>query len=140
MTQLTLIVGDWSGDGHDKTTRIMIESNLTLEDVEAAFKNGSELIGFDFTKECCADYEETDITNHIKKIKTLFTKDELKGDRLEEEFDISPHWQNKDEFIIGVDGFVGVYLRICKLGNKQFQYKKIEENESITIGGYGLFY
>ena len=37
MNIINLVIGDWSGDGHDKRQTITIESNLTLAEITNAY-------------------------------------------------------------------------------------------------------
>ena len=134
MVKISIVVGDWSGDGHDKTENTLIESNLIQEDLLEAFKIGTERIGFDLTK-CCTDYEDNDVTEHIEQIKPLFDN----SITLMEEHGIEESYRTPGNWIVYSYGYLEIYLRICKLGNPQFEYTKAEEDDSIQIGGYGLF-
>ena len=65
--RICLVVGDWSGDGHDKTTEVTIASNFNEKAIDRAYKRGTKALGFDFSEEVAADYEDTTLSaKHAK--------------------------------------------------------------------------
>lgn len=126
MKTTLIVVGDWSGDGHEKTESFIIESNLSLDEIRAAYAKGSEILGVDIVKNVCAEYEDNLIPFAIAQklnfhLKTEFTYD--KGSR-----EITPlQWSN-------------LFLGIVKLGSPEFTYEYVVSDNILNIGGYGLFY
>jgi len=131
---ITLTVGDDSGDGHDKQEHYTFESNLSKEEVVKAFKKGTKIVGFDLT-ELCADYEDSEFPEeernkfleHVK----LTEMDMPNGSHFEE--------GNPIDDCMDTELYAGAYLAIAKLGNPKLETKFIE-SDSIAIGGYGLFW
>lgn len=104
-----LITGDESGDGHDQREYVLIESNFTADKISIAYTKGCEVIGFDFIKECCSDFEDNELSSeHFQKLAKYINKDFLEID-----------WMTTDYF-------AQIYLQICELGNPEFEYSIIE--------------
>jgi hypothetical protein len=122
MNVITLVVGDYYGDGHGQTEKYLIESNLTEKELKAAYKVGTKTVGFDLTKKVCEDFEDHTISEKYRDKLAVYDI------RVEEELD--------------TEEFVTLYMSICKLGNENlvWNYGKREKYPSITIGGYGLFW
>lgn len=128
---IKLLVGDPSNDGHGKTESLIIDSNLSIKQLESAYKKGSKTLKFDLFK-YCNDWEDAKIPfKEWKKLidNGLDVKDFGCYDQIEEEFDTS--------FLYSLDYFT-VYLFICKFGNNDFKYSITEEANVLNIGGYGL--
>jgi hypothetical protein len=139
--KVTLVVGDWSGDGHGQTDTIIIESNLDAKKIMSAYKKGSKKLGFDWINDVGAKYEDNLLP--IDKLKKLIEH----GLNLEEIF---YDWEVeeaqrllKDDNSKGVQlwshSYTTAFLFITKLGNKTFEYNFIVDDNRLNIGGYGLF-
>lgn len=132
---VTLTIGDWSDDGHGKTERFVINTNLTVDQIQQAYKAGSKKLGFNFVDECCHDYEDNILNkNIVDKLMANGLDDHLKKEQytlyLENE---EAHSNTKLHSII--------YCFIVSLGNPKFTYEFLEQKVSnINIDGYGLFY
>lgn len=124
---IRLIVGDWYGNGHDKTEDVIVKTNLDKNALLAAFKEGSEELGFNFQEKVCADYEDNTIADKYSWI--------LQGHGIEvfsdEEFE--------EANALDTISYVKIWLEIAKLGNEDLEYE-IVNTPSIPIGGYGLFW
>ena len=55
---INLIVGDWSGDGHTVTETVTISSNCSVDSIRLAYKEGSEILGFDLSETVCREFED----------------------------------------------------------------------------------
>lgn len=53
-----LVLGDWSDDGHGKHDKILLESNVSVKDIQEAYKASCKLTGVSFNHN--EDYTETD--------------------------------------------------------------------------------
>jgi len=140
---MTLVLGDWSGDGHGQMDKINILSNLDKKEVLKSYKKGSKILGFNFIDDVCADYEDTFLPKkHLESLieqgfkfanLSSYDKKNLK-ECLEEDCD-------GNGFSIWIDHYTDIFLFVVKLGNKDFEYEVLKEElcPTINIGGYGLF-
>ena len=142
---ISLVLGDESGDGHQKTENFNILSNLDKNDLLKAYKAATEKLGFNFIDEICEEYE-----NRLcpKENLDILIKHGLKIDDLglTVKYDLkeaTDAFENDDSngYSFWTESYVNVFLFIVKLGNKDFQIKilKGDLNPTINIGGYGLF-
>ena len=122
---IQLIVGDVSGDGHNRTSVSTIKSNLTREQIAKAYERGSDAIGINFQEQCCDNYEEYSITEQQALI--LKQHGIIDNEEVEEV-----------QCFIADDLFCDIWLKIAKLGSPNFQYEFLDI-DCIPIGGYGLF-
>lgn len=115
----TLVLGDWSGDGHSMTTRYVIRSTLTVEGIKAAYLKGAAIIGVDVSQEVAGDDESIDEVSAA-----LFT---------EAGMEIDPGH-------LRLENFLELYLFTVKVGEPTFTYEIVPDTTThINIGGYGLF-
>ncbi len=127
---LELVVGDWSGDGHNKTEKFMICSSLTRPELSKGYADATKKLGFDFSEEIGDAYEDhafpKDKIELLRNAGVVFT--------LEDE-----EYGEEDYVTIYPDDFAGVWLAIVKFGNNSFDHSLLKTEQSIHIGGYGLF-
>jgi hypothetical protein len=117
---ITLVMGDESGDGHGQTATLLLLSNLTSKQIEAAYKKGAKKLGIDVKANVASEYEDRIICAHdLKK----FT-------------DAGMVWTD-DATFLWTDSFPKLYLFTVKVGNPAFEYKEVKGGK-ISIGGYGL--
>lgn len=125
---IKLILGDWSDDGHGKTSDVIIESSLTGKEIEEAFKVGAKIIGEDIT-DYCDEYEDFTIPKKaLEKISEFISHEDIKEILAEDE----------DNPYLEQELYAYIYLETAKIGNKDFEYKILYLPE-LYIGGYGLF-
>lgn len=130
METIRLVVGDWSGDGHEKTQTIYIESNLSTDQLTKAYKNGCKVIGFKLIDYIADDYLDDAIgEDEINKLQT--TGFDISKIKTEPDF-------NGRTASLYVQNYVDIYLHIVKLGNPKFKFE-IVNPPYLNIGGYGLF-
>jgi hypothetical protein len=140
MTELKYIVellmGDPSGDGHDKHTTIHIRSNLSAEQIEIAFRKGTNKIQLDITQ-CCADYEDNSLT---KKQFEILKQAGWDPENCWNYNYAKEHGQldDDDSFSLSTDEFANIYVFTVQKGDSSFEYERLSF-ECIDIGGYGLF-
>ena len=132
MHQIELIVGDSSGDGHEKTEMIIIKSNLDKVELAQAFADGCKKTDVDFENLVAAEYEENTISQ------------ELVDKLVPHGFDISEYSEDENPgdhgYCLDVDGYVAIWLFIAKVGNPRLVYEDMTETSPrIYVGGYGLF-
>ena len=136
MHTITLITGDWSGDGHEKTDSVTISSNLSPKELEEAFIRGEKVIGIDFANQF-RDYESNQLPfEMIQKMSKHFdTGYDVPQDIDPSEVDSSRY----DETLYSND-YVHLWLEIAKIGNPELVYEFCKTGLTLSIGGYGLFY
>lgn len=146
METISLVVGDWSHDGHEKTDTIVIKSSLTLKQLQSAYKKGTEKVGFDFMKTVATDYEESNIDRNKLKVlrdlgcETAVWEEDYKNSLSEKDKEI---YAGDDDKAVSISSeeYAEFVLFICTLGNKDLEYEFVEDKTSRwNIGGYGLFY
>lgn len=125
---IEIIMGDTSADGHGQTDSIYIESNLTVQQIQAAYNKGTKLVGFNLVDSVAADYEDNKITveDWNKLIALGFDGTSMEDD------------DDEDHLALWTDSFSEIYFFICKLGDPTFTYN-VTKYDRIDIGGYGLF-
>ena len=131
---ICIVVGDASGDGHDKRESFLIKTNVSDDDLELIYKAGAKKLGIDITL-YCQEYEDRSIPDEIA-VKLLSR-------------DINKHLSNDLEFCtyskkytINSEQYMDIWLFIAKAGNEQLKAKIVNEKTDgyLTIGGYGLYY
>lgn len=127
---VTLTVGDWSADGHGRTHHVMIRTNLSAPELKAAYKHGSDILGFDFQESVACDYQDGTFPEDVfdKLVKVGLPVDDIFGDGYtpDDGLDYDTYWM--------------VWLFIAKVGDERLVYKQVLEGSNINVGGYGLFW
>lgn len=126
---IELVIGDWSGDGHNITNSIVIKTNLTQQEMIEAYQLGVQKIGFDLIEDVCADYEDNKISEDV------YEKLVASGYKFDDDC-VVPSMIEPLE-LGGSDDYADIYLHFVKIGNPQFVFSY---GSSIKIGGYGLFF
>lgn len=118
---IAAVVGDWGGDGHEKTEEFMFCSTLTAKEISLAYKAGVEKIGFDLIADVALDYEDNILALNFfdMLIASGFDEAMLETD-------------------LGKEDYFDLWLYFVRTGNTSFEYVKAK-SQSIDIGGYGLF-
>lgn len=134
MNLLTLRVGDWGGDGHERTEDILIRVNRSSVDIETAYCAGVEVCEVDI-KSLVADYEEWNIPSG--ELRKLHRHGILRDWNFDDEESLSEDFS----LLYEIDMYAEIYLRIAQLGDPDLKYETVdnEENPVLCIGGYGLF-
>jgi hypothetical protein len=125
MHTINLIMGDRGGDGHGKINTFIINSNLSLINLRAAYKLGSRIIEFDFINSVAVDGEENILkTEYLNKLKSVGFDQEL----------FIAGVENKRGVRIYPSEYANIVLFICKLGDNSFEYKKVDIKNNWDIG------
>lgn len=61
MFKFRMIIGDWSGDGHEKTEEFIVSSNLPVDAVREAHYKIYDKTGINI-EEICSGYEEDELS------------------------------------------------------------------------------
>ena len=132
MNNITFELGDPDGEGHGYFRKYHMTSNYSAKEIDNAYKQAVNLLGFDFTDEVCSGYDD----NVINKDMAIIL---LKHSIIPEE------WINKDDGIvynIDYDTFIMIYFDIIKLILPDLIYNDRDLKEdtlfSIDGTGYGL--
>lgn len=129
---INLVVGDWSGDGHEKREIFTIRCNIDSKSLKEAYFLGTQIIGFDLSKEVAWDYQDSIISKKHLEILQRHGQN-WDWDSLKDPDD--------DEIEIVCDDYVDIWMFIASLGNPHICYEVVPSTEnSIYIGGYGLFF
>lgn len=131
MNKVTLVVGDWSHDGHAQTENFTYEVNVTKDELYAAYVRGVKVCGVDWTQEVVAEYEDSAVPIDVVK--------KLLAHGIDIESWISDEDEDED-LTIEPYQFAEVWLMIARLGEHTLEWRVIVTNDRINIGGYGLFY
>lgn len=151
MNIVTLEMGDPSGDGHQITHTIVIETNLTKGELIQAYAKGERQLGFEFAGLVANNYEDNVLPHpYFLKFKELgFDQgllEEIESDEknVDSQSPVIGDYGQIDEdthgYALYQDTYVDLWLGIAKLGNPEFTYTiKEDADVHISIGGYGLF-
>lgn len=139
---ITLVLGDWSDDGHGKSETIVVGSNLDKDEVFKAYQKGSKKLGFNFIDKIAADYEDNWLSSD--KLGKLMEHGITPEKFFSNDYDLKQAkeaLENEDGVGLWTDSYAAIFLLIAKLGNETFEYEILPEDRSsrINIGGYGLF-
>jgi len=136
---ITLVMGDWSHDGHSKTYNAYIKSNLDVKQIQKAYEIGSKAIKIDLVEDICADYE--DQTLKFKDFKKFIDAGFLKKYDGFNEDELKSIKNKTDLEYIDTDLYLELYLFTVFCGSDKFKYEILEnpDDTNIDIGGYGLF-
>ena len=129
---IDLVIGDWSGDGHEKTRQYTIHSNLNKDCLVVAYWKAVEITGINLIKDVCSEYEDHNLPEDIYLKLCGFGVCELFR---EEDGSI-----DEDTLYMEPEFWVDLYCNFCKAGNPDFLFEFSTAPSSINIGGYGLFY
>lgn len=140
---ITLVVGDWSGDGHSITKTIDIKTNVTTGELLEAYQAGVKKIGIDLSKQICSEYGDFRISYDqflkliaFSELYDVFSEEceeEIKAIKTQEDFTES------DCNYLDYEKYAKLYLGVAKVGNPTIKYKFATKTQRINIGGYGLF-
>lgn len=127
---INLVVGDWSGDGHKQFDYVSINSNVDAETIEDAYKKGTKIVGFDWSKEVASTYEDNEVCSEIVK-------------KLKDHGHPGFYEENDDgtATIYEADDFAQTYMFIACVGDPSIVWSFVEMTKhQIKIGGYGIYF
>lgn len=158
MYTISLIMGDWSHDGHNQTDTVVVHSNLDARGIQHAYDAGIEKLrkvaatvdgAYDGDinqdlRNLCYDYEDSVFPAKLRNF--LVACDILQVDEESEAFgsNYSVDWEydpNADG-TLDSDSFADLYIAIARSGDALLTIERVPhtQNMYINIGGYGLFY
>lgn len=134
-----LVLGDWSDDGHGKTDKILVESNMSVKDIKQAYKNSCKLTKIKFEDEVAADFEEPYFSKKAMKIfitRFGLTRDIVKKWNKIEKIDVSQNEFNDfNSPTLDIESFINAWIWFVRLSNPDIQINVIDD-EIPCINGY----
>lgn len=142
---VNLVLGDWSGDGHEKTDSVTYKVNLSETELKASFETGLSILDNNkdgvkrrgYSLPICEDYEDSRLpADFLVKLKAcgLDPIDYI------DEWSAEDYLQDPDSGAsVDRNQFAKLWLDVAKLGNAILEYEEVQMPH-INIGGYGLFY
>jgi len=124
--KIALTYGDPSADGHGiSETDYYISSHTTGRIIDAV-KQTERKLGFKWSTDICADYQQCCLTQEE------FTIFKDAGIAIDDYVDPDPEWRN-------VHDFSGLYLAVAKFSLPSLKTEFIEDDaDVIDIDGYGM--
>lgn len=145
--KLTFTLGDPSWDGHGLTSVYYITCNHSSEEIESAYKEMCEKLGFDFL-ELFSDYECSLILSQehteILVENGIINPDKVITERTLEEYS----WYGEEDLnaveIEGEDDYLEIFFNIIKVKLPDLEWDRAKldfDTLSVLDGaGYGLFH
>lgn len=165
MNRMYLVLGDWSDDGHGKYEKVLLQSNVSVEEIQTAYKNSCKLTGVSFNHnddytgknrnwedlkkyQICTGYDDAELTQEVfdalakfgltKEILTSFDTEGIMGG---------------DEYYLYKESYTNLWIWFVKLSlPKDTVLEKVSEKNEIPVingywnknlnvqFGYGLYY
>eukprot|EP00759_Apiculatamorpha_spiralis_P045053 PhF_6_TR4182/c0_g1_i3/m.5620 len=129
---ISLVVGDWSGDGHGQTHTIYVKCNCSSQDLQSAFQKGCTKLNFQFQKVIASEYEKSTITK--AQVKLLLDG----GVAYAKEILHCIELNRCDIYSLEMDSYINLWIEIAKIGEPSLIVSK-SDVQTVVIGGYGLF-
>lgn len=151
-----LNLGDWSGDGHDKSDQVLLESNFPVEVVQQAYKDSCKLTGIQFNNntdytgvkrdwekqldmQILTEYECSIITD--EQFKCLYEHGlrvemlaEWNGEKLIDYIKMNREGKG---YYVSTESFVPLWIWFVTLSNKDLVLVKSKQHDNIpNINGY----
>ena len=129
---IKLVIGDPSGDGHDKTADRLYTVNATAVEVVEAYCKGVDTIGVDIT-EYCEEYEDSTVPQEVIE-KLMSYGLELEGTLISRLKDCT----EPETICLYDQEYFDAYIITALIGNPTLTFESVALEE-VEIGGYGLF-
>lgn len=147
--KMYLVLGDWSDDGHGKSNKVLLESNVTVDVVQQAYKDSCKLTGVSFNHN--EDYTEK---KNAPLIATEYEDSFIPSEAIQifrEKFgltqEIAQSWFPDDELCEKIedneticlygDAFVNAWIWFVRLSHPEIQIKTLDAKDEIPcINGY----
>lgn len=136
----SLTVGDWSGDGHDKTVDILFETSYDADQIRELYRQAVDKSGVNFfdrvssPRTLLEEYEDRYINN--EDVDALIQIG-VKLPELERDYD------NQIYYAVTTEALGNIFLEMVKSQDSKFDYKivTLPSINLYTLGGcgYGLF-
>lgn len=136
-----MIVGDWSGDGHEKTENFSIVSNRSQQEIVAAHDKTIKSLKYD----PLSDLDEYEVQFLSKKSINCFVELgvtwesigwDVPSPALGRSSDVIDQSINDD---IGTEDVVALYMVLAAVSDPDLRYAN-RKSDYIHVGGYGIFH
>ena len=166
MNKMYLVLGDWSDDGHGKHDKVLLQSNISVNEIQNAYKASCKLTGVSFNDnddytesnrswedrgeyQVCVEYENNTLSDTVFKVLTKFglTK------KLLNSFGTEDMMGEDDEICLYEESYVNLWIWFVKLSlPKDAVIEKVDVKDEIPVingywnknlnvqFGYGLYY
>jgi len=153
-----LVLGDWSGDGHKQTEKVLIMSNKTVKEIQEAYKASCKLTGVSFNN--IGNDNFTGIKRHWQEAPKFQISVEY-----ESYIHISPEaaealqkhgMKIPEHLLLNVESFeptkefISLWFDFVRLSLPDLKYKKLKEeipcingyhDKNLNVSfGYGLYF
>lgn len=134
-----IVVGDWSGDGHNKTEDFIVSVNKTKKEILEAYKRTEKDTRVSLTDKLFAEYEDNfmsiEVANSLKKYGVDFNEVDMHIEYCDndDEYDLPEGYNFTPE------GAVVLFMEMAKVNLPDMKYKLLEFEELTKGIGYGFF-
>jgi hypothetical protein len=138
-----MVVGDWSGDGHNQSRAYIIHTSATVEDAREAHFKCPEVLGFDIG-DIAKDYDESIIPGHIAEaLIEIGLLTDAEKEEYEDEDSVYVGHKRVAEIWVAILNHIDPNLKLHipsveELPSLHF-YGFDEKNRHLNTPGYGCF-
>jgi len=141
--KMYLVLGDWDGDGHGKTEKVLVTTNKTVKEIQDAYKASCKLTGVEFNHN--EDYTERK-RGWEERRKFQIGVDYESGIQITTEVKkaLANHGMKIPKYILDEDfndseqEFTKLWFDFVKLSLPDLKYKIIEDNTPCINGHYNI--
>jgi hypothetical protein len=142
-----IVVGDWSGDGHNITEKYRYKFNMSPGHVKEAYQVGTNMVGVNLSGTVAKEYGSSTLyeNDYWALCKAgINVPSILKESEMADDEDIiddnGKKRKNPPRYYLAPEDFAELWLAVAKLGNPGLEWTRVDEPvNTINIGGYGLF-
>lgn len=141
-----IVIGDWSDDGHGKTATITVQTNLTAEAINKAYKKTSAAtkVGLLSEGNRTALFEEYEDNAMSKDIAQLLKDYGVDMDLiLSDKYEVYDYVEDDEEgnYHFEPEALAALYMEMAKASLPELTYKFLKDGQTLVRGlGYGLFH
>lgn len=135
MCRMKIVIGDWSGDGHMRTAEFTLESSMSVEDTQAAYKAAKEIVPSHLhPSNICSEYGQYSVdSKFFNEIVEYYFKDNEDWNLVEED---------DDEVWMDTGWLAEITVAFVRKGNPEIKVELVDDYLTLlTLDqiGYGLF-
>lgn len=130
MSQMKIVVGDWSGDGHGINRQYVVEYTGTIEQAREAHFNSRNVVGVNIDK-LCEDYEDSRLPDDFRALVIA------QGWEIED-YDRDALMDADEDVHLGADDIAMIWVGVLNLTDPSLDMKIIPEEKMPTLHFYGF--